>query len=108
MPGPGAEILTDRVRRLISKGKCGSQEWLDIMQEAHKLNITTSATMMFGHVETITERFEHLAKIREVQSRKAANTKGFIAFKKENNWPVIAAQFHLQKASATVYSINQR
>src|SRR6187200_2337122 len=80
LPGPGAEILTDRVRRLISKGKCGSQEWLDIMHEAHKLNITTSATMMFGHVETITERFEHLAKLREVQSRKPGNAKGFIAF----------------------------
>ena len=80
LPGPGAEILTDRVRRLISKGKCGSQEWLDIMHEAHKLNITTSATMMFGHVETIAERFEHLVKLREVQSRKPENAKGFIAF----------------------------
>ena len=80
LPGPGAEILTDRVRRLISKGKCGSQEWLDVMHEAHKLNITTSATMMFGHVETITERFEHLVKLREVQSRKPENAKGFIAF----------------------------
>src|ERR671912_773761 len=80
LPGPGAEILTDRVRRLISKGKCGSQEWLDIMHEAHKLNITTSATMMFGHVETITERFEHLVKLREVQSRKPEHAKGFVAF----------------------------
>ena len=80
LPGAGAEILTDRVRRLISKGKCGAQEWLDIMHEAHKLNITTSATMMFGHVETITERFEHLVKIREVQSRKPAEAKGFLAF----------------------------
>ncbi|UAY52151.1 cyclic dehypoxanthinyl futalosine synthase [Ferruginibacter albus] len=80
LPGPGAEILVDRVRRLISKGKCGSQEWLDIMHEAHKLNITTSATMMFGHVETITERFEHLVKLREVQSRKPEEAKGFIAF----------------------------
>jgi cyclic dehypoxanthinyl futalosine synthase len=80
LPGAGAEILVDRVRRLISKGKCGSQEWLDIMHEAHKLNITTSATMMFGHVETIRERFEHLAKIREVQSRKPASAKGFLAF----------------------------
>ena len=80
LPGPGAEILSDRVRRLISKGKCGSQEWLDVMQEAHKLNITTSATMMFGHVETIQERFEHLVKLREVQSRKPAHAKGFIAF----------------------------
>jgi cyclic dehypoxanthinyl futalosine synthase len=80
LPGAGAEILVDRVRRLISKGKCGAQEWLDIMHEAHKLNITTSATMMFGHVETIEERFEHLIKIREVQSRKPEGAKGFLAF----------------------------
>lgn len=80
LPGAGAEILTDRVRRLISKGKCGAQEWLDIMHEAHKLNITTSATMMFGHVETLRERFEHLVKLREVQSRKPATAKGFLAF----------------------------
>lgn len=80
LPGAGAEILTDRVRRLISKGKCGAQEWLDIMHEAHKLNITTSATMMFGHVETLQERFEHLVKIREVQSRKPESAKGFLAF----------------------------
>ena len=80
LPGPGAEILTDRVRRLISKGKCGTQEWLDIMTEAHKLNLTTSATMMFGHVETIRERFEHLVKLREVQAKKPKEAKGFIAF----------------------------
>jgi len=80
LPGAGAEILTDRVRRLISKGKCGAQEWLDIMHEAHLLNITSSATMMFGHVETLQERFEHLVKIREVQSRKPEEAKGFLAF----------------------------
>ena len=80
LPGAGAEILTDRVRRLISKGKCGAQEWLDIMHECHKLNITTSATMMFGHVETLQERFEHLVKLREVQSRKPEHAKGFLAF----------------------------
>src|SRR2546421_3669410 len=80
LPGAGAEILVDRVRRLISKGKCGADEWLAIMQEAHQLNITTSATMMFGHVETIRERFEHLIKIREVQARKPAQAKGFLAF----------------------------
>ncbi|MFT3904426.1 MAG: cyclic dehypoxanthinyl futalosine synthase [Niabella sp.] len=80
LPGAGAEILIDRVRRLISKGKCGAQEWLDIMHEAHKQHITTSATMMFGHVETIRERFEHLIKIREVQSRKPEDAKGFLAF----------------------------
>lgn len=80
MPGPGAEILTDRVRRLISKGKCGAQEWLDIMVEAHKIGLTTSATMMFGHVETIEERFEHLAKLREVQARKPEGAVGFLNF----------------------------
>lgn len=80
LPGPGAEILTDRVRRLISKGKCGTQEWLDIMTEAHKLNLTTSATMMFGHVETVEERFEHLVKLRDVQAKKPEGTKGFLAF----------------------------
>jgi cyclic dehypoxanthinyl futalosine synthase len=80
LPGAGAEILVDRVRRLISKGKCGAQEWLDIMHEAHKLSITTSATMMFGHVETIEERFEHLIKIREVQHRKPEKANGFLAF----------------------------
>ena len=80
LPGAGAEILVDRVRRLISKGKCGAQEWLDIMQEAHRQNITTSATMMFGHVETIEERFEHLVKIRDVQTKKPAAAKGFLAF----------------------------
>lgn len=80
LPGAGAEILVDRVRRLISKGKCGADEWLAIMHEAHKLNITTSATMMFGHVETLQERFEHLVKIREVQAKKPADAKGFLAF----------------------------
>jgi len=80
LPGAGAEILVDRVRRLISKGKCGADEWLAIMHEAHKLNITTSATMMFGHVETIHERFEHLIKIREVQAKKPEHAKGFLAF----------------------------
>ena len=80
LPGAGAEILVDRVRRLISKGKCGADEWLAIMHEAHKLHITTSATMMFGHVETIQERFEHLVKIREVQAKKPEEAKGFLAF----------------------------
>jgi len=80
LPGAGAEILVDRVRRLVSNGKCGADEWLDIMAEAHQQDITTSATMMFGHVETLEERFIHLERIREVQSRKPAAAKGFLAF----------------------------
>lgn len=80
LPGAGAEILNDRVRRLISKGKCGAKEWLDIMRAAHQLDITTSGTMMFGHVETIEERFQHLADIRQVQSEKPEHANGFLAF----------------------------
>jgi cyclic dehypoxanthinyl futalosine synthase len=80
LPGAGAEILIDRVRRLISKGKCGADEWLEVMHQAHNLHITTSATMMFGHVETIEERFIHLVKIRDTQSKKPAEAKGFLAF----------------------------
>ncbi len=80
LPGAGAEILSDRVRRLISKGKCGSEEWLEVMRQAHQLRLTTSATMMFGHIETNFERFEHLVKIREVQAQKPADAKGFLAF----------------------------
>jgi cyclic dehypoxanthinyl futalosine synthase len=80
LPGPGAEILNDRVRRIISKGKCSGREWLDVMRAAHQLGLTTSATMMFGHVETIEERFEHLALLRQVQSEKPDFAKGFVAF----------------------------
>ena len=80
LPGAGAEILSDRVRRLISKGKCGSEEWLEVMRQAHQLRLTTSATMMFGHIETNLERFEHLVKIRDVQAQKPADAKGFLAF----------------------------
>lgn len=80
LPGAGAEILNDRVRRLISKGKCNGREWLDVMRAAHQLNLTTSATMMFGHIESIYERFEHLVLLRQVQSEKPAHAKGFLAF----------------------------
>jgi cyclic dehypoxanthinyl futalosine synthase len=80
MPGAGAEILSDRVRRLISKGKCTGQEWLDIMKVAHQIGLTTSATMMFGHIETLEERFNHLIRIREVQAQKPEGENGFLAF----------------------------
>jgi cyclic dehypoxanthinyl futalosine synthase len=80
LPGAGAEILNDRVRRLISKGKCSGREWLDVMRAAHQLKLTTSATMMFSHIETHYERFEHLVWLRQVQSEKPADAKGFLAF----------------------------
>ncbi len=80
LPGAGAEILVDRVRKLIAQGKCTRDEWLNVMRVAHKVGLTTSATMMFGHVETVEERFEHLVKIREVQADKPEDAVGFLAF----------------------------
>jgi len=80
LPGAGAEILSDRVRKQLSKNKCSVAEWLDVMKEAHKLGLTTSATMMFGHIETKEERINHLIFIRDVQAAKPSGVKGFIAF----------------------------
>jgi cyclic dehypoxanthinyl futalosine synthase len=94
LPGAGAEILSDRVRRLISKGKCGGEEWLDVMRAAHKLDITTSATMMFGHIETNWERMDHFVRIRQVQSEKPAHAKGFLAF---IPWPFMDEDTILKK-----------
>ncbi|MEP9410232.1 MAG: dehypoxanthine futalosine cyclase [Candidatus Brocadia sp.] len=76
IPGGGAEILVDRCRKLLSPNKCTAQEWLDVMRESHKLGMRTTATMMFGHIETIEERVEHLDKIRRLQDE----TGGFTAF----------------------------
>lgn len=103
LPGAGAEILNDRVRRIISTGKCSGQVWLDVMREAHKLDITTSATMMFGHVETIEERFEHLVWIREVQSEKPKGTKGFHAF---IPWPYMDDGTLLQRVKGINNSVS--
>ena len=94
LPGAGAEILDDRVRRLISKGKCGGEEWLDVMRAAHQLDITTSATMMFGHIETNYERMDHLARLRQVQSEKPEHAKGFLAF---IPWPFMDEDTILKK-----------
>ncbi len=94
LPGAGAEILSDRVRRLISKGKCGGQEWLDVMRAAHQLHLTTSATMMFGHIETNMERMEHLVDLRQVQSEKPEGANGFLAF---IPWPFMDEDTILKK-----------
>lgn len=94
LPGAGAEILNDRVRRLISKGKCGGQEWLDVMEAAHQCDLTTSATMMFGHIETNEERMEHFVRLREVQERKPKSAKGFLAF---IPWPFMDEDTILKK-----------
>jgi cyclic dehypoxanthinyl futalosine synthase len=80
LPGAGAEILSDRVRKIVSPAKATTKEWLDVMREAHQINIPTSATMMFGHVETPAERIEHLITLREVQNEKPDESYGFVSF----------------------------
>lgn len=80
LPGAGAEILCDRVRKQLSPAKCSTQEWLEVMRQAHQLGMVTSATMMFGHIETIEERLQHLLYIRDVQSEKPAGAPGFLSF----------------------------
>jgi cyclic dehypoxanthinyl futalosine synthase len=76
IPGGGAEILVDRVRRIIAPKKTKSDEWLDVMRQAHRLGMSTTATMMYGHVETLEERVEHMRRIRDLQDE----TRGFRAF----------------------------
>jgi cyclic dehypoxanthinyl futalosine synthase len=80
LPGAGAEILVDRVRQILSPHKASVDEWCAAMHEAHFLNLTTSATMMFGHIETARERIEHLLRIRMLQDARPAGSKGFTAF----------------------------
>lgn len=82
VPGGGGEILSDRVRERIGQGKCLSQPWLDVMRQCHILGMKTSCTMMFGHIETLNERFEHLRLLRELQDESLArdNGGGFSAF----------------------------
>ncbi|MDQ3122870.1 MAG: dehypoxanthine futalosine cyclase [Actinomycetota bacterium] len=76
VPGGGAEILVDRVRAIIAPKKTKSDEWLDVMRQAHRLGMSTTATMMYGHVETLEERVEHMSRIRDLQDE----TRGFRAF----------------------------
>jgi len=76
LPGGGAEILVDRVRDLVSPGKTNVARWLSVMRDAHALGMRTTATMMFGHLETPAERLEHMLRIRELQDE----TGGFTAF----------------------------
>ena len=76
IPGGGAEILVDRVRQLISPAKCCSDEWLEVMRQSHQFGMCTTATMMFGHLETIAERIEHLERLRSLQDESLARQQG--------------------------------
>ena len=80
LPGAGAEILSDRVRKILAPGKATTNEWLAVMQWAHILNLPTSATMMYGHIESISDRIEHLILLRNIQEKRPAGHYGFITF----------------------------
>ena len=102
MPGGGAEILSDRVRRILAPRKCSADQWIAVMEEAHELGMRTTATMMFGHVETWEERLEHLERLRDLQDR----TGGFTAF---IPWPfqpdntALARSESVEKTSGVAY-----
>lgn len=80
LPGAGAEILSDRVRKIISPAKPDTASWVEVMKEAHKLGLGTTATMVYGHIETLEERIAHLLTLRDIQDKKPAGTPGFTAF----------------------------
>lgn len=105
LPGAGAEILCDRVRKYLSPGKCDSETWLDVMREAHKMKLTTSATMMYGHIETIEERMEHLVKIRQLQNEKPSDSDGFTAF---IPWPFCSKGTALEKLTQHEFTIRKK
>jgi cyclic dehypoxanthinyl futalosine synthase len=99
IPGGGAEILADRVREQAAPRKCTADEWITVMREAHLLGLRTTATMMFGHIETVEERLEHLVRIRKLQDE----TGGFTAFIPWPFQPDNTAFAYLPKASAHTY-----
>ncbi len=99
LPGGGAEILVDRVRRAITRGKVLTDDWLDVMRVWHSLGGCSSATMMFGHVETLAERIEHLERLRQLQDE----TGGFTAFICWTFQPEHTQMAHIPPASPFEY-----
>lgn len=99
MPGGGAEILSERVRSEIAPRKCGAGEWIEVMRQAHELGMRTTATMMFGHVESVEERLEHLERLRALQDE----TGGFTAFIPWPFQPDNTVLAGVEKASAFEY-----
>jgi cyclic dehypoxanthinyl futalosine synthase len=94
IPGGGAEILVDSVRKSVSPNKCSAKEWLQVMEEAHRQGLRTTATMMFGHEEEIHHRVEHLFALRDLQDR----TGGFTAF---IPWPFQPSNTAIHRPSET-------
>lgn len=99
IPGGGAEILSDRVRSLTAPKKCNTDEWLGVMTTAHEMGLRTTATMMFGHVETKDERLEHLRRIRNTQDE----TGGFTAFIPWPFQPDNTVYSDIEKTSSVTY-----
>ena len=99
IPGGGAEILSDRVRMQAAPRKCTADQWIEVMRQAHLQDMRTTATMMFGHIETPEERLEHLIRIRDLQDE----TGGFTAFIPWPFQPDNTAYSHIPKSSAHTY-----
>lgn len=99
IPGGGAEILSDRVRQEVAPRKCSADEWIEVMRQAHLQGMRTTATMMFGHIESLEERLEHLIRIRDLQDE----TGGFTAFIPWPFQPDNTAFADIQKATAHTY-----
>lgn len=111
IPGGGGEILVDRVRNRVAPLKCNSDQWLEVMDIAHGMGLNSSATMMFGHVETLDERIEHLERLRVQQDRSGGFT-AFICwtFQPENTvlkaTPVGSAEYLRMQALSRIYLDN--
>ena len=97
LPGAGAEILSDRVRRFLSPAKPSARQWLDVMREAHTLGMSTTVTMVYGHIETLEERIDHLLALRALQDERPAGAPGFRAF---ICWPMQLTGTELQRLAA--------
>ncbi|BEQ15262.1 cyclic dehypoxanthinyl futalosine synthase [Desulfoferula mesophila] len=104
IPGGGAEILVDRVRSAIAPGKCDADQWLGVMAEAHRQGLMTTATMMFGSLDTVQDRVEHMRRLRELQEQSLSLGKGsFTAFIPWTFQPANTALSHLPPATAVDY-----
>lgn len=102
IPGGGAEILCDRVRSELAPRKCSADQWIAIMEEAHRLGLRTTATMMFGHIETMEERLEHLQRLRDLQDRSGGFT-AFIPWPFQPDHTPLAATRKIEKTTAVSY-----
>lgn len=102
IPGGGAEILCDRVRGELAPRKCSADQWIAIMEAAHQQGLRTTATMMFGHIETMEERLEHLQRVRDLQDRSGGFT-AFIPWPFQPDHTPLAATRKIEKTTAVSY-----